>query len=91
MIVCVKYLFYSNTIPILATHFIVFITDYVTVTREHSKYNVSENRLSVVVCGVLNTSHIIDCAVNYEFEISLNLRDISAGRNSKDCVLEIMT
>ena len=51
----------------------------------------SENRLSVVVCGVLNTSDIIDCAVNYEFEVSLNLRDISAGRNSKECVLEIMT
>ena len=51
----------------------------------------SENILSVVVCGVLNTSDIIDCAVNYEFEVSLNLRDMSAGRNSKECVLEIMT
>jgi hypothetical protein len=61
-----------------ATITIVDDDHYVTVTQEHSRYNVSENRLSVVVCGVLNTSDTIDCAVNYEFEISLNLRDISA-------------
>ncbi|CAI8054130.1 Putative insulin-like peptide receptor [Geodia barretti] len=62
-----------------ATITIVDDDHYVTVTQEHSRYNVSENRLSVVVCGVLNTSDIIECAVNYEFEVSLNLRDMSAG------------
>jgi hypothetical protein len=61
-----------------ATIKIVDDDHYVTVTQEHSRYNVSENRLSVVVCGVLNTSDIIDCAVNYEFEVSLNHSDISA-------------
>ena len=70
-----------NTLIILAlTHIDKSISDYVMVTLEHRTYNVSEGEALVKVCGVLNTSNVIDCAVNYNFRILINVYDIGAGR-----------
>ena len=67
----------------LLFYIIIIPPDYVMVMQEHGVVNVSENEVSVKVCGVLNTTNIIDCAVNYNFHVSLNLIDIDAGRNGK--------
>ena len=49
----------------------VSLTDY--------NYQVAENDDRLKMCATLNTTGIINCAVNYDFHVKLSIFDVNTG------------
>ena len=64
-------LYIGTTVPMITTWDVIITADY--------NYQVAGNDDRLKICATLNTTGIINCAVNYDFHIKLSIFDVNAG------------